>query len=126
MTLIKSHLMSKDFDPYLFVKFEDETHVTPATAASDNLIGIKTNVPALKDKAGDVVWLGEAELKLGGTVKAGDRLTSDANGCGVVAAGTTVEITDGDSPTATASADVVKAIARTDGVAGDIIPVCVV
>lgn len=126
MTLIKSHLMSKDFDPYLFVKFADETHVTPATGAGDNLVGIKSNVPALKDQSGDVVWLGEAELKLGGTVKAGDRLTSDANGCGVVAGGITVEITPGDTPTATASSDVVKAIARADGVAGDIIPVCVV
>lgn len=108
--MIKSHIMSKDFDPYLFVKYEDETHVTNGTAATDNLIGIKTNVPALKDQAGDVVWLGEAELKLGGTVKAGDRLTSDANGCGVVAE-------DG---------NIIKAIARADGVVGDIIPVCVV
>ena len=122
--MIKSHVMSKDFDPYLFVKYQDETHVTNGTAATDNLIGIKTNVPALKDQAGDVVWLGEAELKLGGTVKAGDRLTSDANGCGVVAGGTKVQITSGDTPTATASSDVVKAIARADGVAGDIIPVC--
>ena len=126
MSLIKSHIMSKDFDPYLFVKYEDETHVTPATSASDNLIGIKTNVPALKEQSGDVVWLGEAELKLGGTVKAGDRLTSDANGCGIDAGGTTVEVKKGDTPTAKASSDVVKAIARADGVVGDIIPVCVV
>lgn len=126
MTLIKSHLMSKDFDPYLFVKYDNETHVTPGTGAADNLIGIKSNVPALKDQSGDVVWLGEAELKLGGTVKAGDRLTSDANGCGVVACGTSVEITTGDNPSATASTDVVKAIARADGVKDDIIPVVVV
>lgn len=124
--MIKSHYASKDFDPYLFVKHADETHITPATASTDNLIGVKTNIPALKDKVGDVVWQGPAELKLGGTVKAGDRLTSDANGCGVVADGTTVDITSGEPPTATVKADVVKAIACADGVKGDVIPVCVV
>lgn len=109
--MIKTYYAEKDFDPYLFVKFgEDETHVTASTAATENLIGVSTSVPSVKDKECDVIWLGEAELRLGGTVKAGERLTSDANGCGVKAA-------DG---------NIIKAIACADGVAGDIIRVCVV
>lgn len=109
--MIKTYHAAKDFDPYLFVKFGDDAkQVTPGAAGTDNLIGVSTNIPAKKDVECDVIWQGEAELKLGGTVKGGDRLTSDANGKGVKAE----------------TGNITKAIAADDGVAGDIIRVCVV
>lgn len=109
--MIKTHYAEKDFGPYLFVKFGDDAkNVTIGSDGSDNLIGVNTNIPAKKDVECDVIWQGEAELRLGGTVKAGERLTSDANGKGVKAE----------------TGDIIKAIAADDGVADDIIRVCVV
>lgn len=109
--MIKTSHAAKDYDPYLFIKYGDnDSEVTPSTSATDNIIGVGTNVKALEGKETDVIWQGEAELRLGGTVKAGERLTSDAEGRGIKAE-------DG---------NVIKAIAVSDGVLNDIIRVCVV
>ena len=88
--------------------------VLQGAAATDKIIGITTEVSA--DAVGervDVVLDGIADLKLGGTVAAGDLLTSDATGQGVVAA-----------PAAGVNNRII-AVALIAGVSGDIIPVSV-
>lgn len=60
---------------------------TPATAATQTLIGVSDAVG--QDTAGDrvdVIVNGEADVKLGGTVTRGDFITAGAAGVGVAAA----------------------------------------
>lgn len=126
--MIKTYIAEMNFDPCLFIKFStDEKRVTPCAASNDNIIGVGTNVPALLGRETDVILQGEAELRLGGTVKAGDRLTSDADAKGIKAKTnvTLIPAENGGNVTAD-DMDIVKAIALQDGVNGDIIRVCVV
>lgn len=62
--------------------------VLQGTATSDLLIGVVEGVsPALGERC-DVVMVGIAEVKLGGTVARGASITSDSTGQGVAAAAT--------------------------------------
>lgn len=126
--MIKTYNAEKDFNPYLFIKFgTNEKLVTTSAGPNDNLIGVGTNVPALEGRETDVILQGEAELRLGGTVKAGDRLTSDANAKGIKAkTNVTLIPAEGDGDVTAENMDIVKAIALQDGVNDDIIRVCVV
>ena len=83
-------------------------------AATDRLLGITTEVAV--DTIGervDVIMNGIADLKLGGTVAAGDLITSDATGQGVLAA-----------PAAGVNNRIIG-VAIIAGVIGDIIPVSI-
>lgn len=84
--LVKSFLAAAALDPYLFVKFAAPTadrSVAHAASATDPLVGISDGMGALQGGQADVIQVGLTELRLGGTVSAGDPLTSDANGKGV-------------------------------------------
>ncbi|MBN8243302.1 hypothetical protein JF546_09795 [Nitratireductor aquimarinus] len=87
--------------------------VNTASANTDPSIGISDAMGAEAGRMVDLTQVGWAELKLGGTVSAGDPLTSDAEGRGVKAApvaGTEVRV---------------AAIAMADGELDEIIPVLV-
>ncbi|PPQ17959.1 DUF2190 domain-containing protein [Bradyrhizobium sp. AC87j1] len=85
--------------------------ILQGAAATDKLIGISTEIPAISGERADVVHEGIADLKLGGTVARGDLLTSDATGQGVTAA-----------PAAGSNVRIIG-MALISGVVGDIIPV---
>lgn len=98
---------------YTFVKpGADAKHVAICSAASDKTIGIAQNAPTAADDPVEVALPGGgAKLKLGGTVSFGDMLVPDASGFGVAS---------------TSNAARHGAMAMSDGVSGDIIPVEVI
>jgi len=64
------------------VKLDTNGNLVAATAATDKIIGLLENAPTL-NQYGDVLLRnasGTGKAKLGGTVAAGDYLTSDASG----------------------------------------------
>lgn len=85
--------------------------VIPAAAATDKLIGVSTEVDAASGDPCDVIHTGTAPVKLGGTVAAGDYITSDGAAKGVKC----------NPSTGTTAQYVGKAIQA--GVSGDIIDV---
>lgn len=100
-----------------FVKFGgDDDTILQAAASTDLIIGAVNNVaPPGSDAASgdrlDVEHYGIADIRLGGNVTRGNKVTSDANGCAVAAA-----------PGAGVNAQI-GGIALRSGVADDIIPV---
>ena len=70
------------FGEFLAVKVgADNQHVSVASAATDKQIGISQNISAVAEDPVEVALAGGgAKAKLGGTVAAGDFLTSDAAG----------------------------------------------
>jgi len=115
--LIKSFLGSAAMLPYTVVKFgADDNTVSPATAVGDLLIGVineigHTAADVTNGSLCSITVSGIAELKLGGTVTRGQRLTINASGQGVNAA------------PAAGSNNQIIGLALKSGVAGDIIPV---
>ncbi len=98
--------------PYLFVKAgAADGQVAVAAAATDKLLGISNQVGFAANDTSEYVALGEAKLKLGGTVALGDPLTSDASGQGI---------------TTSTAGNRVGAIALQAGVIGDVIAVQVI
>jgi hypothetical protein len=91
----------------------NDGEVLPASASTDDLLGISTNIDAASGEPCDVIHDGIADLKLGGTVTRGKFLTADSAGCGVQAA-----------PAAGVNASVIGK-ALVSGVSGDIIPVLI-
>jgi hypothetical protein len=87
--------------------------VLQAGAATDPLLGITTEINANAGERADVAMIGIADLKLGGTVAAGDFICANYAGYGVTAA-----------PAAGANNTVVGT-AIIAGVTGDIIPVLI-
>jgi len=85
--------------------------VVHAAAATDAIMGVSSEVAAVSGGPCDVVHTGIAPTLLGGTVAAGDPITSDANGAGVKAA-----------PAAVAT-DRILGYVIIAGVSGDIAPV---
>jgi len=85
-TLIRSFLTSAAVAGRRIVKFSDAANtdkVALAAAATEGLAGISDAYGADAGKMLDVVQGGVAAVKLGGTVAAGDPLTSDDEGCAV-------------------------------------------
>lgn len=70
------------------VKFgADEDHVVQSTAVSETLIGVADTVGAANAEENiDVHFAGIATVEYGGTVAAGNKLTTDASGRAVAAA----------------------------------------
>ena len=76
--LIKSFAAAADVGAYLIAKFATPataTTVTAAAAATDRSIGVTDSMGAKSGGMLDIVLSGLAELRLGGTVSAGDPLT---------------------------------------------------
>jgi hypothetical protein len=114
-SLIKSYRAGTETAGDRIVAFTG-TGAEVAAAASATAPSIGVSTPLGADAGGmlDVALSGLAELRLGGPVDAGDPLTADADGKGVVAA-----------PVA-GSVIRYAAIALDEGVENDIIPVLVV
>lgn len=111
--LIKSFLAAAAMGGNLIARAAANGQVQEAGAATHKLIGVTDQMGAAEGRMADVVQLGWAELRLGGAVSFGDALTSDDAGRGVEAV-----------PTPDAIVRTV-AIAMSDGVENDIIPVYV-
>jgi hypothetical protein len=112
-TLIRSYPASADIGAKRIVKFSDTTatcKIALAAAATDPLIGISDAMGAVSGGMADVILAGIGEVVLGGTVAAGDKLTSDAAGAAVKCTG------------AANTRKEYVATATLPGVAGDIIP----
>lgn len=108
--LQKSYAAEGVIGAYLIVKFgAADGGVLVAAAATDKLIGVTDRIAAAAsgDRI-DVIRSGIAEVTYGGTVAAGDLLTSDASGRAITA-------------TAAAGSNVrVIGVAEVAGVVGDI------
>ncbi|HEV2675269.1 MAG TPA: capsid cement protein [Aliidongia sp.] len=107
------------------VKLNADGTVSQATGPTDKLFGITLpfNDVADGDRV-DVCVVGFEEVQLGGTVAAGDLITSDASGHGVVSVRHTHTENTGaayaqNATTAVAAADRIIGMAEVAGVAGD-------
>ena len=81
--LIRSYEAEAAVEPYRIVMFSDEdvsSKISPATDNLDRLAGTTGKIGGGIGAMVDVVKAGIGQVTLGGTVKAGDKLTSDANG----------------------------------------------
>jgi hypothetical protein len=67
----------------------NDYEIVLASAATDKLMGITTEIDAASGEPCDVIRTGIAAVKLGGTVAAGDYITADSSGHGVKCAPTT-------------------------------------
>jgi hypothetical protein len=107
--LFKPYEASAAIAPFRIVAFSDAANgskVAQATLATQTLIGTTGKVPTAAGEMADIIRVGIGGVQLGGTVIAGDRLTSDANGCAVKA---------------TIAGQHIIGTAEAPGVAGDII-----
>jgi hypothetical protein len=89
----------------------NDGEVVPAAAATDPILGVAQNVDVLNGQQVDVIHEDSANVLLGGTVAAGDPITSNASAQGVKAV------------PAAGSNNRIVGFALTSGVSGDIIPV---
>jgi hypothetical protein len=79
--LIKNYKASGTIGKYLIVKPGASTGlVAVASAATDKIIGVLSEVDAADGERADVIRSGIAPVIYGETIAAGDLLTSDANG----------------------------------------------
>jgi hypothetical protein len=84
--LVKTFNAGAALGAALLVKFgADERTVVPAAAVGDSIIGVSDNIDAASGDVVDVVLSGVATVRYGGTVAAGDWLTTNASGQAVVA-----------------------------------------
>lgn len=114
-SIIKGYKAEAALTGNRIVKFGTANNqVVPGAAATDKLIGVTTALDTDINDIGDVIKMGPAEVRLGGTVTRGDRLTSDSSGKAVTAA-----------PSAGVN-NYIVAIADASGVLDDIIPCTVV
>lgn len=111
--LVKAYTSAGAINPNSLVKFSADYTVVQAAAVSDHIMGVTTEVTVVSGDRCDVVLSGIADVKLGGTVTRGDRITSDASGNGVTAA------------PAAGTNNWVIGIAIISGVSGDIVPVLI-
>lgn len=112
-TFIKSFPTSAIVTAKRIVRFSDAANtnkVALASAATDPMLGLSDAMGAPSGGMADIILNGEGEVVLGGTVAAGDKLTSDANGAAVKCVG------------AAGARREYVAEALAPGVAGDIIP----
>ncbi|MBR0962242.1 capsid cement protein [Bradyrhizobium japonicum] len=82
-TFIRSYITTADVAAFKFVKFSDAAaskKVATASAATDPIIGASDSQGGSSGNTVDVIRRGLAQVTLGGTVAAGDPLTSDASG----------------------------------------------
>jgi len=105
--LNKAYTAAEAIDPYLIVKPGlAGNEVVKATAPTDPLIGAINILGGQPGMTCEVARVGVSEVQLGGTVAAGDPITSDVNGQGVLAV----------------AGDRIIGFAETAGPAGAVIP----
>lgn len=111
-TFYKSFTATGAIAPFRIVAFTvTDLKVAQAAAATDKLAGVTDSLGATAaGQTVEVLQGGWGEVQLGGTVAAGDPLTSDANGKAVKAT------------VAAATVKSVIGIAQKAGVANDIVP----
>ena len=110
LLLSKSYVAGGAIGANCFVKFgADDNTVVAAAAATDAIIGVNDNIVRVTGDRTDVIHVGIADVKLGGTVARGAEVTSDATGQGV----------------AGASTNRIGGVALTSGVSGDIVPMLI-
>jgi hypothetical protein len=88
--LIRAYEASADIAPYRFVTFSDAAasqKIAQGAAATDPLIGVSDKMGGSAGDMVDVIRSGLGQVTLGGTVQAGDPLTSDASGKAIKAVG---------------------------------------
>jgi hypothetical protein len=95
-TFIRSYISTADVLPFKIVKFSDVSaskKIATASAATDPIIGVSDAQGGSSGNTVDVIRGGLGQVTLGGTVAAGDPLTSDASGNAIklVGAATTVK-----------------------------------
>lgn len=79
--LIKTYDAGAAISPYTLVKFTTtDFQVVPAAAATDAICGVSTECTVASGDRVDVIHTEIAYVTAGGTIAAGDCLTSDANG----------------------------------------------
>lgn len=97
-TFIRSFTAAAAVEGYTIAKFADPANAKTVTEADGNtaaLLGVFDKLGGASGDMVDVHLAGLVEVKLGGTVAAGDPVTSNASGHGIeaaAAAGTTVRI----------------------------------
>jgi len=114
--LIRSYTCSADVAAKRIVKFSDAastSKVAQAAANTDPLWGVSDAMGGKSGGLVDVIVSGLAEVQLGGSVNAGDPITSDGSGKGVACAGAAGETRR------------IVGYAEAPGVAGDIIQIVV-
>ena len=84
--LIKSFKAGAAISRCRILKFDSNLDMIHGAAATDKLIGVSTNIATDSGSRVDVVLEGIAEVEFGGTVTAGDQVTSDSSGKAVTAA----------------------------------------
>lgn len=89
----------------------DDNTMSLATAVGDSLTGVFQHTTSAANEQVEVMLTGISDLKLGGTVVRGDKVTTNASGQGVVA-----------SPAAGVNNNTIG-VALQSGVSGDIRPV---
>lgn len=110
--MIKSFLAASTAAAYTIAAFNGtNNNVQIADGATAKILGVFDAQGAVAEVMADVIQVGIGEVKLGGTVEAGDHITSDASGLGIaVPANSTARVVG---------------TAQAPGVAGDVIPVLV-
>ena len=84
--LQKNMTAGADINAYRIVKFSAAETVVLAAAATDNLVGVNTDVsPALNERC-DIAFMGIAFVEAGAAIAQGVMVTADSVGRGVTAA----------------------------------------
>lgn len=112
--LTKAYVADADIAPYLIVKAGSvDGNIALATANTDKIKGVSSNVGTAQGQECDVIHDGIANVTAGGTVADGDWLTVDASSRAITAApaaGTNVQV---------------LGKAMTSAVVGDVFPVLI-
>lgn len=82
----KTYTAAVDIPAYSLVKFgTDENTVTLATTATDDVIGVSSDVDVKSGNLVDIAHLGIEKVKCGGTITRGQAIYAGANGQAVSA-----------------------------------------
>jgi hypothetical protein len=112
MLIIKNRIAGGAVPAYTFVKPGGTAGTAvQATAATDKVIGVSTDVDSVLGERMDVIHLGPAKVIAGAAFADGDLLMSDASGRAILAAaaaGSNVRICAQAREAATAAGDIVE------------------
>ncbi len=85
--LTKAYIADADIAPNRILKQGSaDGNATTAATSTDRFIGVSENVQVPATRLVDVAFEGLKDVVAGGTIAAGDFLTSDANGAAITAA----------------------------------------
>ncbi len=110
--LTKTYTAAAAIGKYRIAKFDAEGQVSAATAATDEAVGVTTDIPAAPGERCDIVHNGEGFVTAGGAIGAGKCIVAGADGKAVQvapAAGSTVRLIGMALESATADGDIIRA-----------------